>query len=200
MYRSLSQPKTGHFGSVFGCFSEGHWRDVRPLHRGIHTHDRIGGCHFRVEMQVRIDVGSRRNIAVSQPLLNFFQADPIGVQKARTAMSEIVIAYLPQSVFLQNIGKALCEVARFDQFPDLIDIDIVGVLDAVRPSAQLAVLLLLCFQAVQQFLKRRDKGQTAVTGFRLCAILLDDLALAVNGYLRDRMTNGDRLFLEVDSV
>ena len=23
MYRSLSQPKTGHFRSVFGCFSEG---------------------------------------------------------------------------------------------------------------------------------------------------------------------------------
>lgn len=151
-------------------------------------------------MQVRIDVGSRRNIAMSQPLLNFFQAVPIGIQKARTAMSEIVIAYLPQSVFLQNIGKVLCEIARLDQLLDLIDIDIVGVLGAVRPSAQLAVLLLLCFQAVQQFLKRRDKGQTAVTGFRLCAILLDDLALAVNGYLRDRMTNGDRLFLEVDSV
>ena len=115
-------------------------------------------------------------------------------------MSEIVIAYLPQSVFLQNIGKALCEIARLDQFPDLIDIDIVGVLGAVRPSAQLAVLLLLCFQAVQQFLKRRDKGQAAVAGLRLCAILLDDLALAINGYLRDRMTNGDRLFLEVDSV
>lgn len=149
---------------------------------------------------MRIDVGSRRNIAVSQPLLNFFQADAIGIQKARTAMSEIVIAYLPQSVFLQNIGKALCEIARLDQFPDLIDIDIVGVLGAVRPSAQLAVLLLLCFQAMQQFLKRRDKGQAAVAGLRLCAILLDDLALAINGHLRDRMTNGDRLFLEVDSV
>ena len=64
MYRFLSQPKTGHFGSVFGCFSEGHWRDVQPLQRGVHTHDRIGGCHFRGEMKVRIDVGSRRNIVL----------------------------------------------------------------------------------------------------------------------------------------
>ena len=64
MYRFLSQPKTGHFRSVFGCFSEGHWRDVQPLQRGVHTHDRIGGCHFRGEMQVRIDVGSRRNIVL----------------------------------------------------------------------------------------------------------------------------------------
>ena len=115
-------------------------------------------------------------------------------------MSEIVIAYLPQSVFLQNIGKVLCEIARLDQFPDLIDIDIVGVLGAVRPSAQLAVLLLLCFQAMQQFLKRRDKGQTAVAGLCLCAILLDDLALAVNGQLCDCMADGNRLFLKVDSV
>ena len=107
---------------------------------------------------------SGRNIAVTQPLLNFFQADPVGIQKARTAMSEIVIAYLPQSVFLQNIGEVLCEITRFDKFPDLIDIDIVGVLGAIRPSAQFAVLLLLCFQAMQQFLKRRDKGQTAVAG------------------------------------
>lgn len=79
MYRSLSQPKTGHFGSVFGCFSEGHWRDVRPLQRWVHTHDRIGGCHFRGKIQMRIDVGRRRNIAVTQPLLNFFQADPISI-------------------------------------------------------------------------------------------------------------------------
>ena len=200
MYRSLSQPKTGHFRSVFGCFSEGHRRDVQPLQRGVHTHDRIGGCHFRAEIQVRIDVGSRRNIAVSQPLLNFFQADPIGIQKARTAMLEIVIAYLPQSVFLQNIRKALCEIARLDQFPDLVDIDITGVFFAIGTPAQFLIQLLLRFQTVQQFFKRRDKRQTAVTGFRLCAILLDDLALAINGYLRDRMTNGDRLFLEVDSV
>ena len=53
---------------------------------GVHTHDRIGGCHFRGEIQVRIDVGSRRNIAVSQPLLNFFQAYTVCVQQACTAM------------------------------------------------------------------------------------------------------------------
>ena len=50
-------------------------------------------------------------------------------------MLEIVIAYLPQSVFLQNIGKALCEIARLDQFPDLIDIDITGVFFAIGTPA-----------------------------------------------------------------
>ena len=53
---------------------------------------------------------------------------------------------------------------------------------------------------MQQFFKRRDKGQAAVAGFRLCPSLLDDFAFAIYGRLRDRMTNGDRLFLEVDSV
>ena len=54
---------SGQFSAVF---LEGHWRDVRPLQRGVHTHDRIGGCHFRAEIQVRIriDVGSRRNIVL----------------------------------------------------------------------------------------------------------------------------------------
>ena len=115
-------------------------------------------------------------------------------------VSEIVKADLPQSVFLQNIGKALCEIARLDQFPDLIDIDIVSVLGAVRPSAQLAVLLLLRFQTVQQFLKRRHKRQAAIAGLRLCAILLDDFALAVYGRLCNGVPNRNGLFLEVDSV
>ena len=69
---------------------------------GVHTHDRIGGCHFRGEIQVRIDVGSRRNIAVSQPLLNFFQAYTVCVQQACTAMPQIVKTNLPHTVLLQN--------------------------------------------------------------------------------------------------
>ena len=115
-------------------------------------------------------------------------------------VSEIVIAYLPQSVFLQNIGKVLCEISGLHKFTDLVDIDITGVFFAIGTPAQFLIQLLLRFQTVQQFFKRRDKRQTAVAGFRLCPILLDDFAFAIYGRLRDRMTNGDRLFLEVDSV
>ena len=53
---------------------------------GVHTHDRIGGCHFRGEIQVRVNVWGGRNVAVTQPLLNFFQAYTVCVQQACTAM------------------------------------------------------------------------------------------------------------------
>ena len=119
---------------------------------------------------------SGRNVAVTQPLLNFFQAYTVCVQQACTAMPQIMKANLPHTVLLQDQREMLRDIAGFHKLTDFIDIDIVGVLGAVRPSAQLAVLLLLCFQTVQQFFKRWDKRQTAVAGFRLCPILLDDLA------------------------
>ena len=50
-------------------------------------------------------------------------------------MSEIVIAYLPQSVFLQNIGKVLCEISGLHKFTDLVDIDITGVIFAIGTPA-----------------------------------------------------------------
>ena len=115
-------------------------------------------------------------------------------------MPQIVKTDLPQSVLLQNQRKMLCDITGFHELTDLVDIDITGVFFAIGTPAQFLIQLLLCFQTVQQFFKRRDKRQTAVAGFRLCPILLDDLAFAIYGRLRDRMTNGDRLFLEDDSV
>lgn len=115
-------------------------------------------------------------------------------------MLEIVKTDLPQSVLLQNQRKMLCDITGFHELTDLVDIDITGVFFAIGTPAQFLIQLLLRFQTVQQFFKRRDKRQTAVAGFRLCPILLDDFAFAIYGRLRDRMTNGDRLFLEVDSV
>ncbi len=115
-------------------------------------------------------------------------------------MPQIVKTDLPQSVLLQNQRKMLCDITGFHELTDLVDIDITGVFFAIGTPAQFLIQLLLRFQTVQQFFKRRDKRQTAVAGFRLCPILLDDFAFAIYGRLRDRMTNGDRLFLEVDSV
>lgn len=62
------------------------------------------------------------------------------------------------------------------------------------------IQLLLCFQTVQQFFKRRDKRQTAVAGFRLCPILLDDFAFAIYGRLRDGMPDSNGFLFEVDRV
>ena len=115
-------------------------------------------------------------------------------------MPQIMKANLPHTVLLQDQWEMLCDISGLHKLTDFIDIDIISKLPAIRFSAQLSVQLLFCFQAMQQFLKRWDKRQTAVAGFRLCPILLDDLAFAVYGCLCNRVTNGDRLFLEVDSV
>ena len=94
----------------------------------------------------------------------------------------------------------LCDIAGLHEFTDFIDIDIISKLPAIRFSAQLSVQLLFRFQAVQQFLKRRNKRQTAVAGLCLCSVLLNDLALAVYCRLRNGVPNRNGLFLEVDGV
>ena len=55
-------------------------------HRRIYPHDRVGRRHFGIEIQMSIDIRGRRNIAVTQPLLDFFQADPVCIQQTRAAM------------------------------------------------------------------------------------------------------------------
>ena len=94
----------------------------------------------------------------------------------------------------------LCDITGFHELTDLVDIDITGVFFAIGTPAQFLIQLLLRFQTVQQFFKRRDKRQTAVAGFRLCPILLDNLAFAVNGRLRYCVPYGDCFLLEINRV
>ena len=115
-------------------------------------------------------------------------------------MPQIVKTDLPQSVLLQNQRKMLCDITGFHELTDLVDIDITGVFFAIGTPAQFLIQLLLRFQTVQQFFKRRDKRQTAVAGFRLCPILLDDFAFAIYGRLRDGMPDSNGFLFEVDRV
>ena len=63
------------------------WRSISVMdHRRIYPHDRVGRRHFGIEIQMSIDIRGRRNIAVTQPFLDFFQADPVCIQQTRAAM------------------------------------------------------------------------------------------------------------------
>ncbi len=62
-------------------------------HRRIYPHNRVGRHHFGIEIQMSIDIRGRRNIAVTQPFLYLFQADPVCIQQTRAAMTEIVESY-----------------------------------------------------------------------------------------------------------
>ena len=70
------------------------WRSISVMdHRRIYPHDRVGRRHFGIEIQMSIDIRGRRNIAVTQPFLDFFQADPVCIQQTRAAMTKIVESY-----------------------------------------------------------------------------------------------------------
>ena len=63
------------------------WRSISVMdHRRIYPHDRVGRRHFGIEIQMSIDIRGRRNIAVTQPFLDFFQADSVCIQQTRAAM------------------------------------------------------------------------------------------------------------------
>ena len=113
---------------------------------------------------------------------------------------KIVKTNFAHPILLQNQRKMLCDIAGFHKLTDLIDIDITSVFFAIGSPAQFLIQLLLRFQTVQQFFKWWDKRQTAVAGLRLCPILLDDLAFAVYGRLRDGMSDGDGFLFEVDRI
>lgn len=82
------------------------WRSISVMdHRRIYPHDRVGRRHFGIEIQMSIDIRGRRNIAVTQPFLDFFQADPVCIQQTRAAMTKIVESYFRRPYFSKISGK-----------------------------------------------------------------------------------------------
>ena len=95
-----------------------------------------------------VDIQCRGNVAVSQPLLDVFQAHTVRIKQTRTAMPEIVKADFPQPVLLQYQREMLGDVSRLYQLSDFVDVNITEVLLVIHPAAQLSVCLLLGFQTI----------------------------------------------------
>jgi len=82
-------------------------------------------------------------------------------------VTKIVEAYPPHAVLLQKVGKARRQIAAFDALPQGIDANVIQVVLAIAPAADLAVFLLLGFLAKQQLLELRHQWQCAQAGFGL---------------------------------
>ena len=54
-------------------------------------------------------------------------------------MPQIVETNLPHTVLFKHQRETLGDIAGFYKLSDLVDIDIIGVLPAIRPAAQLSV-------------------------------------------------------------
>ncbi len=170
------------FQSVFLLFCGNFRRDIGGTSLqggGIDAQDRIGRGDFGAEIQMRVDVRGGRNITVAQPFLNLPEAHAVGIQKAGTAMTEVVETDFPHTVLLKDHREVLGDVVGLDTLSQLVNIDIVRILFAVGAPAKLAVLCLLGLQPVQQVLKRLHQRQGTVAGFRLGTVFGDDRTLAV---------------------
>ena len=90
-----------------------------------------------------VNIGSSADVAVSQPLLNLFQAHTIGVQQTGTAMSQIMKTYLFQPVLCQQNIKMLGNEIGLHQFSNGIHIHVFQIVVAVEAAANLTIDFLL---------------------------------------------------------
>ena len=97
------------------------------LRRTKQGKNRVCRRHFGAVIQVGVDVAGGADVAVTQPFLDFLQADAVRVQQACTGVPQIMEANLPQSVSLQHDRKVLRQETRRDQLTDLIEIDVIQV-------------------------------------------------------------------------
>ena len=92
-----------------------------------------------------INVACSADITVSQPLLNFLQAHPVGIKQASAAMAQVVETDAFHLVRCQKNRKMLREIIRVHTFSHRIYIDIVEIVRAIAFAADLPVKLLLLF-------------------------------------------------------
>ena len=101
--------------------------------------DRVRGIDLCGVIQVRIDVRRGRNIAVTEPFLYILQRYTVGVEQACAGMPQIVEAHMPEAVLLQKGLKLSGERVRRHQISKLVDIDILQIILAIAPAAEVAV-------------------------------------------------------------
>ncbi len=87
------------------------------------------------EIKMRINVGSCAVVRVSKPLLYLFHGHSVGEKQARTAVAEVMIAYVLQAVLFQQLTEFCRNIVWSEKLTYLIHTDIVIVFVNVRISA-----------------------------------------------------------------
>ena len=103
-----------------------------------------------------INVACCADVAVTEPLLNFFQAHTIGVEQAGAAMAKVVKADTLHLVCYQKIREMLAQEIGPNPFSHRVYIDIVKIIGAIAFAADLPILLLLLFHFIEHLLTGRD--------------------------------------------
>lgn len=103
----------------------------------VERQDRIRRRNLAAVIQMGVDVGSRSNITVPQPFLDFLQADAICVKQAGAAVTKVVETDFFQAVIFQRDFKMLGDKIGLHKLAHRIDIDVIKVLLAIGCSAHL---------------------------------------------------------------
>ena len=123
---------------------------------GENADDGIGRGHFAGEIQMSINVACCADVAVTEPLLNLFQAHTIGVEQAGAAMAKVMETDAFHVVRNKEIGKMLGKIIRMKAHSHRVHIDVVEIIRAVIFAADLPIQLLLLFHFIEHLLTGRD--------------------------------------------
>ena len=123
---------------------------------GENADDGIGRGHFAGEIQMCINVACCADVAVTEPLLNLFQAHTIGIEQTCTTMAQIVKADTLHLVCDQKIREMLTQKVGPNPLSHRVYIDIVKIIGAIAFAADLPILLLLLFHFIEHLLTGRD--------------------------------------------
>lgn len=162
--------------------------------------DGIGRGYLAGKIQMGINIAGGADIAVPQPLLNFFQAHAVGVKQAGAAMAQVVEADALHVVRREELREMLAQKVGADAPAHRVDIDIVEIIRAVILAADLPVQRLLFLHLFEHLLTGRDQRKGAAAGFRLGSIPRDIGHNAVNLCGNDCVLNADGLVLKINGI
>ena len=167
---------------------------------GENADDGIGRGHFAGEIQMCINVACCADVAVTEPLLNLFQAHTIGVEQAGAAMAKVMETDAFHVVRNKEIGKMLGKIIRMKAHSHRVHIDIVEIVHAIIFAADLPIQLLLPFHLFKHLLTGRDKGKRPAARFGFGSISRYIRHDAINLHTDNGMLDADFLVLKVNGI
>ena len=120
------------------------------------TADRKRGRYVGIVIQVRINVGRGADVAVTEPLLDFFHRHTVCVKHAGVGMPEIVKTDRSHSVLFQKSRKRLRQISGAHKLPHIVHVNVIEIILTIAFAADLPIQLLLFPQIQKKLFKLRN--------------------------------------------
>lgn len=135
-----------------------------------------------------------------KPFLNLFQAHTMCVQETGAAMPKIVKSDLFQLIICKDNSEVLCNEVWSYKLAQLIHINVVQILSAIRAATYPPIGFLLRFYTKQQLLKRFYQRQRAITGLCFRPFLVNHSYLTIQHNLCDGVLDCEGFAFKIDRV